>query len=259
MNSFINLNLTNAVSYILLAISAAICVALCFVMYKLLNKIPAKWLCDYGEEPDKSLYAVRFNYKKSGIAFTAVMLCINIICVLTYAFSWYLLFAQLIIYTMSLIALCDFKYAIIPDQFTIMLAVFSLGFAVSDIFGSKIFISQWWQIFAGAAIGAVFLITVNLLSKLLFKKDGMGFGDVKLTAAFGAALGIKYVLISMLLAIFIAFVYIIFALVKAKIKKAETSHYFPFGPFLCVGAVCVFLFFAPINSLIEMYIQMLAI
>lgn len=258
MNNFLNLDLSVFSSYILLAASAAVCAALCFGEYALLNKIPAKWLCDYGEKPDESLFAIRFNYKKSGAAFTAAMICINILCVIVYAFSWYLLIAELIVYTMSLIALCDFKYAIIPDQFTIMLAVFSVAFACFDLFNNKFFISQWWQIFAGAAAGAAFLMIVNLLSKLLFKKEGMGFGDVKLTAAFGAALGLKYVLISMLAAVFVAFAYIVFAVAKSKIQKREMSHYFPFGPFLCIGALCTLLFSAPINALINMYIQMIS-
>lgn len=58
----------------------------------------------------------------------------------------------------------------------------------------------------------------------------MGFGDVKLMLALGACLGFPMVFSGLLIAVFIAFLYIIFCFSK-NIFKNEVSSYFPLARF----------------------------
>ena len=47
--------------------------ALTMLAYFIINKIPAKWLCDYNETPSPELLSgQRVNYKKSGIILSFV-------------------------------------------------------------------------------------------------------------------------------------------------------------------------------------------
>jgi len=52
----------------------------------------------------------------------------------------------------------------------------------------------------GAGFGSGLLFSIGFLGKLLFRKDAMGLGDVKLFALVGATIGIKGVLIALMVA-----------------------------------------------------------
>lgn len=255
MNNFLDFNLIS--TYILLAAVAVASIVVCALSYKMLNAIPAKWLCDYDEEPDENVLGIRYNFKQSGIYTSALFAVLMMISFTVYGLTFYSAFVCAIAYVLFLIAMCDQKFAIIPDQFIALLAVLCIGFAVFDLCFDNIFIDSWWKIVAGCACGGLFLLAVNLLSILLFKKQGMGFGDVKLMAAVGCCVGFPTTLITLLLAVLIAFVYILFVLIKSKVSGKENSHYFPFGPFLCASSVCTLLFIELINSGVSWYINLL--
>lgn len=257
MNNFISLDFNLIFTYILLATVALASVVVCAFSYKLLNAIPAKWLCDYDEVPDENVLGVRYNFKQSGIYTSALFAVLMMLIITIYGLTFYSAFVCAIAYVLFLIAMCDQKFTIIPDQFIVILAVLSIGFAVFDLFGDNKFIDSWLKIVAGCACGGLFLLVVNLLSILLFKKQGMGFGDVKLMAAVGCCIGFPTTLITLLLAVVIAFVYILFILIKSKLSGKENSHYFPFGPFLCASSVCTLMFIVPIYSGIDWYISLL--
>lgn len=86
-------------------------------------------------------------------------------------------------WAMLMIGLADLKYMIIPDQFVIMLAVTAMGFIP--------FHGSLWQPVLGAAIGGGVMIIAAVLGGAAFKREAMGFGDVKLFASLGLALGVK--------------------------------------------------------------------
>ncbi|MEZ7902517.1 MAG: hypothetical protein QMB58_01705, partial [Ruminococcus bromii] len=57
----------------------------------------------------------------------------------------------------------------------------------------------------------------------------------------------------LLIAVFIAFLYIIFLLFKKIFSKNEVSSYFPFGPFLCIGSLCSLFLVNVINYGLDLY------
>jgi leader peptidase (prepilin peptidase)/N-methyltransferase len=89
---------------------------------------------------------------------------------------------------------------------------------------------------AGLVLGAAVFILIDLFSQLLFRKEGMGGGDMKLGAAIGAVLGPTLALLSFGLAV-VAGAVIGMALILVRLRKR--AEYVPFGPFLAVTALAV--------------------
>ena len=91
---------------------------------------------------------------------------------------------------------------------------------------------------AGIVVGVVVFQGIALFSRLVFRKEGMGGGDVKLAAAIGAVVGPGLALLTFGLAIF-AGAFLGGALMLARVKKR--GDYIPFGPFLAAAAIAVML------------------
>jgi leader peptidase (prepilin peptidase)/N-methyltransferase len=87
---------------------------------------------------------------------------------------------------------------------------------------------------AGAFLGALLVGILAVVGKLVWKKDAMGGGDLKLLAMIGAFLGWKSVFITMFFAsVFGTFISVILIL----LKKKTMDDYIPFGPYLSLGAL----------------------
>lgn len=259
MANLLPIDFSQISTYITLAVILILSVVLCMLAYRLMNVVPAKWLCDYDEEPGESLFGTRYIFKQSGIYTSALFAIFNLGIFAFFGYSYYTIFFLLISITMLLIAMSDFKYTIIPDQFTIALAVLCVALAITDLFTQQIFIKEWWSIPLGAVCGGGSLMLINLFSIVILKKNGMGFGDVKLMLALGACLGFPMVFSGLLIAVFIAFLYIIFLLIKKIFSKNEVSSYFPFGPFLCIGSLCSMFLVNVINYGLDLYFSLFSL
>lgn len=168
-----------------------------------------------------------------------------------FSFSYYGISLQFFIYNLFFIllliaAFVDMKYRIIPDE--VSLGGIILGLALSFIFpqiqNANSHFLGLLSSFIGALIGAAITYFTGLLGSFIFKKEAMGFGDVKLMAAVGAFLGWALALIAFFIAPFFGLIYGIFILVKKK------SHLVPYGPFLSLGAAIALFFGRKILSLI---------
>jgi prepilin signal peptidase PulO-like enzyme (type II secretory pathway) len=84
-----------------------------------------------------------------------------------------------------------------------------------------------------SAAGALAATGLGLLCRGV-TKDGFGWGDVKLMAALGAALGLFPFLRGMALTGVLSLAAALFLLI---VKKAKPSDTLPFAPFLAAGAV----------------------
>ncbi len=124
------------------------------------------------------------------------------------------------------ITFIDLDHKIIPD--TMSIGGIIVGFVLSFINGLG-----WKASLLGLSVGGLSLWAVAEGYTLVTKKDGMGFGDVKLLAAIGAFLGWKAVLFTIVIASVTGAVVGIAAM---KIKNADRYLEIPFGPFLSLGA-----------------------
>ena len=84
----------------------------------------------------------------------------------------------------------------------------------------------------GAIIGGGLIWLIGVLGKLVFRKEAMGFGDVKLMAFLGAFLGPQATVMSLFLAVFLGAMFGI-----GKLIVVRRMGYVPFGPFLSAGAL----------------------
>lgn len=111
---------------------------------------------------------------------------------------------------------------------------------------------------AGGLVGLAAFVAIRALSYLLFRREGMGLGDVKLAGAAGAMLGPVPALLSYALAIAAG---ALVGVVLLVLRLRRRMEYLAFGPFLAVSALVVLL--APgalqsaVRSLYRQWVQML--
>lgn len=136
----------------------------------------------------------------------------------------------------------DYRYQLIPDEAHIALGVIGVINLILNF-------ANWSSYLLGALVGGAIFLALGGLALVIYKKEGMGFGDVKLMTALGFIFGVKNILVISLLSFFFgAIVGII--LLSTKIKKSDS--YMPFGPFIAIATV--FLMFISPNSVINVYI-----
>jgi len=126
------------------------------------------------------------------------------------------------------ITVIDLYHQIIPD--VISLPGIGVGLLASLLLPHITFFNSLLGILLGG--GSLFLVAT--VYQWLFKREGMGGGDVKLLAMIGAFLGWKAIILTILFGSFIGSITgILIILLKGK----DFKYAIPFGPFLSMGAV----------------------
>jgi leader peptidase (prepilin peptidase)/N-methyltransferase len=137
----------------------------------------------------------------------------------------------------------DLDHMIIPDGLVAAgFAAAVLGEAVSVALGEAPVLSvsvpgtglALPRVVAGGLVGVGVFIFIRGFSQVLFRREGMGLGDVKLAGAIGALLGPGLALLSFALAIAVGAVMGV-ALLALRLRRR--MEYLPFGPFLAVAAL----------------------
>ncbi|WP_310736262.1 MULTISPECIES: prepilin peptidase [unclassified Pseudoalteromonas] len=133
-----------------------------------------------------------------------------------------------ILITWVLVALTfiDIDHMLLPDQLTLPLVWFALIAAVMGITISPT------DAIIGAACGYLSLWSVFWLFKLITGKEGMGYGDFKLLAVFGALLGWQSLLTIVLLS---SVVGAIIGIALLSIQGKDKATPIPFGPYLAIA------------------------
>ena len=154
----------------------------------------------------------------------------------------------ILIYVLIVITVIDLDHMIIPDT----LVGLGLITGITAILLGAIDIG-WKDAFMGAFIFGGFLYVVALVGKIIFKKEAMGMGDVKLGIMMGLFLGWKMSIMSLYVSFLVASFVGLATLVTGKLKKGDRI---PFGPFLAIGTILV-MFFG--QAILELYISVITI
>ncbi|MEJ2107000.1 MAG: A24 family peptidase [Acidiferrobacteraceae bacterium] len=134
--------------------------------------------------------------------------------------------ALILVWGLIPLAVIDYEHKILPDSIT--LPFLWLGLIFSS-FGT--FTDLQSAVF-GAIAGYLSLWLVYQGFRLLTGKEGIGFGDFKLFALFGAWLGWQQLPILILIA---AFTGAVIGGASLYFSRRGRDHPIPFGPFLCVA------------------------
>lgn len=125
------------------------------------------------------------------------------------------------------ISIIDFQVGLILNKLT--LSGFIVGVGLVLAFQPE----RWKMMLIGAVGGGLMLLFFAMLGKLLFKKDSLGMGDVKLVVLIGAYIGFPAILIAFYLGVVLAGLFILGGILFRRIELGETI---PFGPFIALGA-----------------------
>lgn len=143
----------------------------------------------------------------------------------------------LLVFFWALIAMTmiDIDHQLLPDSLTLPLLWLGLLLNMGETF------VQLQDAVIGAAAGYVSLWGVYWLFKLVTGKEGMGYGDFKLFAAFGAWFGWAALPLIILLS---SLVGAVVGIAMIAILGRDRQIPIPFGPYLC-GAALVYVFWGP--------------
>lgn len=142
----------------------------------------------------------------------------------------------LAVFGLTLGTFVDFEHMIIPDRVTIggMASGLLLSALVPALHHQNRFYGGIGAAGVGLVVGFGLLWTVALLGKLVFKKDAMGFGDVKLMGAIGAYLGWIAVLFTVMVS---SFAGALVGIALVATGKREMQSRIPYGPYIALAAL----------------------
>ncbi len=157
---------------------------------------------------------------------------------LEYGLGWGLVSSLFFISVLLLVAAIDLKHQIIPNKVILPAMTVQLVLILSPLIYHNELKGAIPHL-AGFLIGGGILLIAALVSPLIFGKEGMGGGDIKLIAMLGSFLGWINVIITIILSSFIGSVVgILMMIFLGKGRK----YPIPFGPFLAIGGI-ISLFF----------------
>ncbi len=169
---------------------------------------------------------------------------------------WMILVMWVVVFGLMLGTFIDIDWYILPDSVTIGGIVF--GLIVSALLPAEMHGVATWQAgllksAVGLAFGFSLLYLVAVIGKFVYKKEAMGFGDVKLMGALGALFGASSI-------VFILFVSSLLGSVVGvtlmALKKRDLQGRIPYGPFIAAAAL-IWIFCG--SSLRDWYLSILMI
>jgi len=164
-----------------------------------------------------------------------------------FGFSWQCVAALFLTWALISASMIDFDYKLLPDDIT--LPFLWIGIFI-NLFG---WFTNSYDSIIGAIAGYLSLWCVYWGFKLLTGKEGMGYGDFKLLAVFGAWLGWQALPGIILLSSFVGAVVGIALIV---IKGRDKNIPIPFGPYLATAG-WIYLMWG--EQLTQMYFSMAGI
>lgn len=179
---------------------------------------------------------------------------VEIFNMLLWLLSVYLFFDESIVYCIISMIACsllicvffiDLEHMLIFNRFSISIAILGL---------IAMFFDNYTDILdhiLGGVIGGLVFVLLYFGSIWILKKEGFGWGDVKLVAAAGLLLGWQKLLFAMIVASVAGS--IVLLLIRA-IQKDEEGKEYPFAPFIVAG-IMVSMFIG--SNVIEWYLNIL--
>ncbi|MCR4688668.1 MAG: A24 family peptidase [Saccharofermentans sp.] len=263
----------------------------------LFKKLPESWLQDYGVKETDPNYRVSKRMRImpegliAGVISALFYIAFAVFCKANFIDAFkpvHVAAIVLLVPVLVLVMMADKLNRIIPDQFSIVIAVLGILLMISDYTEGSVWFSAQarWYIpllnrILGALIGGGILWLIGFLTLTFTGRDGMGQGDMRLLAACGLITGCYGLVILIYVAVFSALIFAIPLIIrkqrrlkkeeemirnsanprktrraleikKARMHFADDPDYLAFGPFLALGcgvfAVMEPFFFAKMSA-----------
>lgn len=130
------------------------------------------------------------------------------------------------LWLLLLMSVADVKYRIVPDQLVLLLAVCGCGFIPFHPGGP---LSGIWGGLAGMGI----FLLIALLGRLLFHRETVGGGDMKLFGALGLCTGLSGVLTVFVLTSLLSAAHFVWLLARRRAKPTDRR---PLVPYIAISA-----------------------
>lgn len=155
--------------------------------------------------------------------FTAIM---SIVVATQFGVTWLTVFTLILTWGLISLTMIDFDHMLLPDQITLPLLWLGLLVNLNGL------IVPIETAVIGAIAGYMSLYSVFWVFKLITGKEGMGYGDFKLVAVFGAWFGWQLLPLLILMASVVGALVGMFLIIFKKLKRENAI---PFGPYLAVS------------------------
>ena len=127
--------------------------------------------------------------------------------------SQFMIAGMLLIFIVTMMAICDAKYRIIPDQLNVLLAVSAVGFVS---FNEKLL-----EPIYGALIGVLLGLATYGLGRIIYHKTVIGGADIKFYISIGLVTGMHGVIAIFILISVFALIHIIYLSITKKFDADE--------------------------------------
>ena len=222
-----------------------IVVAFAILMGQIVKHLNKKMPPVVGEEiTHKAFFNSLKKDFKIDLKYSIIMSVIAVLAVYLLGFNLNTLLVILALPMFMIIFSIDARFQLIPDEAHIYIGILGIINLIANI-------SEWLSYVLGAIIGGGIFLAIAGFAILVLKKEGMGFGDVKLMGALGFLLGAKSILAVTLCSFFIG---AIIGGILLIVKRKEGQAYIAFGPFIIIGALIVMFFGA--DSVFNIYISL---
>jgi leader peptidase (prepilin peptidase)/N-methyltransferase len=150
-----------------------------------------------------------------------------------FSFSFQFILFAFLTFSLIFVSVIDYSHKIIPVIFPFFLIIIGVTFSFMNSALDEAHSSRFINSVLGILSGGGVLLAARFLGQLIYKKEVMGGGDIKLMASVGAFIGWE----KALFAVFIAAVMCgIAGLILLSAKKIEKKGYISFGPFLSAAS-----------------------
>ncbi len=246
----------------------------------LFKKLPESWLQDYGVKETDTNYRVskRMRPYPEGLI-AGLISCLFYVAFAVFSKAAFIdsfkplhiAVIILLVPALVLVMMADKLNRIIPDQFSIYIAICGILSIISDYTEGSIWFSadaKWYlpllNKILGALIGGGLLWLIGFITLTFTGRDGMGQGDMRLLAATGLITGCYGLVVLTYVAVFSALIFAVPLLIrkqirlkkeeemiknaanprkmrraleikKARMHFADDPDYLAFGPFLALG------------------------
>jgi len=179
--------------------------------------------------------------------------------------SWHVPIVWLLLGGLIVATFVDLDHYIIPDEISVggVVVGFVLSCAYPALHGEEFFLLGAWKSLLGILIGSALVLWLALFGELIFKKEAMGFGDVKFLGMIGAFIGWQGALFTLVASSFLGAIVGVLWIALSRERQAvgreassNDAYYaldswdlrdemdthamrssIPYGPFLAAGAI----------------------